>query len=120
MLPAPASALAVLMMTLVPALRAALISTTPMEAGLPTGSNTPALKEPALPAAMTTSDGSNNHVPDCPSADDASTLPNACKLSCELVSINPPLPLAAALASIVPKNPVYSFDHTITRPPLPL
>ena len=63
MLPAPAAALAVLMMTLVPALSAALISTTPIEAGLPTGSNTPALKEPALPAAMTTSDGSNNHVP---------------------------------------------------------
>ena len=64
--------------------------------------------------------GSINHVPALPRADFAFTLPNACKLSCELVSINPPLPLPTALASIDPKKPVYSFDHTMTRPPSPL
>ena len=73
--------------------------------------------------------GSSNHVPPLPpSAAFASTRPNACRLSCELVSINPPLPAPlpallaapAPLASMLPKKPVYSLLHTITRPPSPL
>ena len=92
-------ALPVEIVTLVPPSKAVLISATstlePVAEAIKSG-DTPA--STVAPAVTVMLNGSINHVPAVPNTLDALTLPNACRLSCELVSTNPPLPVPAPLA----------------------
>ena len=90
-------------MTLVPAVSDALITFTSTTALSAVGVNILGLVSLNAPPevglfSIKMSDGSKSHVPALPNTLDALTLPNACRLSCELVSTNPPLPVPAPLA----------------------
>ena len=81
MLPACAWPLAVKIMTSVPALRLELIvpasTVAPFAVGVKVSGFPPPNAPPAVAVVIKTFDGSKSHVPACPSADDASTRPNA-------------------------------------------
>ena len=128
------AAAAVLMITLVPALRSVLIREARTCEGCPLlavllGVHVPPVKlprefPPGLVTAVTisTSRGSSNHFPALPFAAPALIrIPSTSKNSLPEVSTKPPLPdTAPPLAEMVPYARVVLLDQRMTLPPLPV